>query len=155
MYYADYALKIENCAVGRVLLGKSESKNILIVEIIKKIITSSELTQHNVRNLKEILVKGPVVGITGEESLINDLVGYLEKVPFEKVRSYYEYPLTEEEKSELERLKDKENFEDWESYLKIFLIANELGWLDDNKTQKIRKDIFKQMKKVKCFNCCY
>ena len=140
----DYVLQIENCARGRLALREP----ILEFEIAE-IERIYKLSLYNIKRAREVLVKSPVVWITGKEGLISDLIHHLEKMPLEEIRTYYEYPLTEEEKIELKRLKDKENEEYFESALKMFLIANELGWLSDEKTIEARKYILEWMRKEK------
>jgi hypothetical protein len=145
----DYILYVENCFYGRGLhlnfdIFKNISKlNEMVLEEVKSLGLSKDEFKTYIRNF---LVKGPFVEINGDKKIINDLVGYLKNSQLEKIRTYYEYPLTEEENLLLEKLDDK-NYEYYQSLLKMFLIANELGWMDNLNIENVRKNIVDYMKK--------
>lgn len=145
----DYILYVENCCYGRGLhLDFDIFKNIsklnetVLEEVVSLGLSKDELKTY----IRNFLVKGPFVEIDGDKKIIDELVEYLKNSQLEKVRRYYEYPLTEEENLLLEKLDDK-NCEYYQSFLKIFLIANELGWMDNLNIENVRKNIVDYMKK--------
>ena len=100
------------------------------------------------KNVRNVLVKGPVIGMVGNEKILENLIKYLRYCRFKKVRTYYQYRLRKQEREELKRLKDGEyQMEFHESWIKMFLIANELGWLGNNDINKIREDFLEWIKK--------
>ena len=95
----------------------------------------------------KILLRGPLLGVKGDLTQIESLLSYLQKSKLEKVKSYDDYALTQEEKELLNR--DPDNRGCHESFIKMFLIANELGWLGNVKVEDIRKDYIEWPKSQK------
>ena len=95
----------------------------------------------------KILLRGPLLGVKGSITQIESLFSYLEKSKLEKVKSYDDYVLTQEEKKLFNR--DPNNYAYHESFIKMFLIANELRWLGNVKVEDIRKDYIEWFKSQK------
>jgi hypothetical protein len=112
-----------------------EFKEVRVVKGQKDVVGSSE---------GHFLVKGPLLGIKGHTSQIESLYSYLEKSEIEKLKSFDEHQLTKEEKQLFNRYKDRKDL--YESMVKMFLIANELGWLEKVDINYFRKDFIEKIK---------
>lgn len=143
-YETDVYFKVENCPLSAMLeeeheliefIPRGPLKEVKFLENTKDIVSATK---------GKFLLRGPLLGIKGSITKIESLLSYLQKSKLEKVKSYDDYVLTQEEKELFNR--DPNNREYHESFIKMFLIANELGWLGNVKVEDIRKDYIEWFK---------